>query len=390
VLAVAACALGMACKESMVTAPVAVVLYDRVFRFDSLGAAFRARRGFYAGLAATWLVLGALMAAGTRTSIGFDAGVSPWVYFLNQAEIVARYLWLTVWPRALVLDYGLPRTVTLADVWLPGLLVLLLVAATLVLLRIRPMLGVLGAWVFLTLAPTSTIVPIATEVGAERRMYLPLAGLAVLAAVGLFRVTRGRAFLPVTAVLCLLLAAGTVARNREYASRLTMAQTVVDRRPHGRGLFLLGTELLAAGQQDAGLASLRRSAAEYDYPGARFALGTELLASQRFEEAAVELRAFIEALPEHPSAAPARDMLGRALLAQEQFGPAADIYASLRETAPNYRGPNNDVLFNYGYALAASGRLREAMPVLEQAVAANPGDATAQDLLARIRKALTP
>ena len=34
---------------------------------------------------------------------------------------------------------------------------------------------------FLTLAPTSSIVPIATEVGAERRMYLPLAALSVLA-----------------------------------------------------------------------------------------------------------------------------------------------------------------------------------------------------------------
>ena len=34
---------------------------------------------------------------------------------------------------------------------------------------------------FLTLAPTSSVVPIASEVGAERRMYLPLAALVVLA-----------------------------------------------------------------------------------------------------------------------------------------------------------------------------------------------------------------
>ena len=39
------------------------------------------------------------------------------------------------------------------------------------------MAGFLGAWFWITLAPTSTIVPIATEVAAERRMYLPLAAL---------------------------------------------------------------------------------------------------------------------------------------------------------------------------------------------------------------------
>src|SRR5688572_9758236 len=44
VTAVAACVAGLACKESMVTAPVAVALYDRVFLFDSWKAAVQRRR----------------------------------------------------------------------------------------------------------------------------------------------------------------------------------------------------------------------------------------------------------------------------------------------------------------------------------------------------------
>ena len=47
-IAVAACAAGMACKESMATAPLMVVLYDRVFLFDSFAHAIRARRRLYA------------------------------------------------------------------------------------------------------------------------------------------------------------------------------------------------------------------------------------------------------------------------------------------------------------------------------------------------------
>jgi Flp pilus assembly protein TadD len=385
VRAMLACALGMACKESMVTAPIAVLLYDRVFLHESLADAWRARRRLYLGLAAGWIVLGGLMLSGPRTSIGFSTGVSAWTYLLNQAVLVARYFWLTVSPRDLVLDYGLPQPLTLADVWLPGTLVVGLLILTLALLRAAPMLGFLGAWLFLTLAPTSSIVPIATEVGAERRMYVPLAAVAVLAAVAAYRATRGRGFAAVTAALCLLLAAGTVARNLEYESVLTIAQTIVERWPSGRGRFLLGTELIAAGRRDEGMAELRLSAREY--PGARFALGTELLAEQKLDEAAVELQAFIAEMPGHPSVVPARDMLGRVFLAQDEFDQAVEQYRLLQQAAPNYRGPNNDVLLNLGYALAASGRLGEAVPVLERAVAANPNDTAARDLLARIRGA---
>jgi len=94
--AIAACAAGMASKESMVTAPLMVLVYDRVFLYPSFGAAFRERRALYIGLAATWAVLAALMLGQPRTSVGFAAGVSPWMYFLNQLPMIAHYLWLTL------------------------------------------------------------------------------------------------------------------------------------------------------------------------------------------------------------------------------------------------------------------------------------------------------
>src|SRR5262249_52676665 len=61
VAAVATCALGMGAKEVMVVAPIVLLLYDYVFVAGSIGAALRERRGLYAGLAATWLVLAAAM-----------------------------------------------------------------------------------------------------------------------------------------------------------------------------------------------------------------------------------------------------------------------------------------------------------------------------------------
>jgi protein O-mannosyl-transferase len=113
VSAVLSCAAGMLCKESMVTAPLAVVLIDRVLVFDSWREAFTARWRLYGGLAATWLVLVGLLAGSPRSSAGFGSGISPWVYLLNQTRMIVQYLKLAAWPRGLVLDYGLPQPLTL-------------------------------------------------------------------------------------------------------------------------------------------------------------------------------------------------------------------------------------------------------------------------------------
>ena len=109
VVAVVSCLLGVACKESMVTAPVMVVLFDRVFLFESFREAWRARWRWYAGLMVSWVPLG-LLAMGPHSRLEEAlTGTSPWTYLLNQAPLLTRYLHLAVWPRIL----GIP--VRLAD-----------------------------------------------------------------------------------------------------------------------------------------------------------------------------------------------------------------------------------------------------------------------------------
>ena len=213
IAAVIACACGMLCKEAMVVAPLLIVLYDRVFFFDSLRSALAARWRLYAGLALTWLVLLAMMVPGPRSgSVGFGAAITPWDYLLNQAVMIARYLCLAVWPRGLVVNYGPPVSYRLADVWWQAAMVIGLVAATLAAFRWRPALGFLGAWVFITLAPTSSFVPIATEVGAERRMYLPLmavAALLVIPGISALRQRSSRATMAMVSVIAVALGAAT-------------------------------------------------------------------------------------------------------------------------------------------------------------------------------------
>ena len=52
-----------------------------------------------------------------------------------------------------------------------------MIVITLAACRRRSWVGFVGAWFFLILAPTSSVVPLSGQLVAEHRMYLPLAGV---------------------------------------------------------------------------------------------------------------------------------------------------------------------------------------------------------------------
>jgi TolA-binding protein len=73
-----------------------------------------------------------------------------------------------------------------------------------------------------------------------------------------------------------------------------------------------------------------------DYPGARYALGTELLAEGMFDAAIEQLQLFITALPDHVNVAPARDMLGRAYVGKMRLDLAEEQFTRLLRDYPQY------------------------------------------------------
>jgi Flp pilus assembly protein TadD len=366
--AVAACACGVVAKEFVAVVPLVVVLYDRAFAFGSFRLAFAQRRRFYASLAASWVLLAAVLLLRPHSSVGFAAGVDPLTYALNQAGLIVRYLGLALWPGPLVLDYGLPRDVPLADVWASLLLVVALLAAAVAAVVRWPAFGTAGAAFFLALAPTSSVIPIATEVGAERRMYLPLAALAALVAVaGAWSFEHVRARTPVrfrraVAAAGVVVAAGwvtalalrTVDRNEEFASRVTLWGSSVERWPHGRSRALYAAALVDAEQHESAIQQLRLAVP--DFPKARFALATELAAGGRYEEAVRELSAFVAAEPQPSDRFRARMLRGRLLLQQRRYDAAIAEYGALVELRPLAAEPR----VRLAHALAVRGRLEDA------------------------------
>ena len=430
VVAVIACVLGMASKESMVTAPLMIVAYDRIFVFTSWKETWQRRRQFYVPLAATWMVLAALIWSGPRfRSAGFSSGVSPWTYLLNQAQMIVRYVRLAMWPRGLVVDYGPPRALTLTESAPYGALVLLLVALTIWALARMPKIGFLGLWFFATLSPTSSIVPIATEVGAERRMYLPLAAVVVLGVIGLAWIleryvrlqpaseqpaaTRRAhvAGLVVLVVVAIALAAGTVSRNREYSSTVSLARTNLERWPTARARHSLGVALIGEGRHEEGINELRKAIA--GDPAAEYTLGAALFKEGRLDEAVTHLREFLAHESFRLEVPTAHEMIGRTLKAQGKYAEAeqefrqvlnmtpsnGDVHGLLAETllrqqkfdeaAIHYQQflayhPNDiSTLMQLGITYVALGRANDAIVQFRRIVELNPQDAAAQRNLAR-------
>jgi protein O-mannosyl-transferase len=294
------------------------------------------------------------------------------------------------------------------------------VAATIVAVLGAPRAGFLGVWFFGILAPTSSIVPIATEVGAERRMYLPLVALIVMVVLALWRVAGSRIQTAVAVLLAAVLAVTTVERNQEYTTGLSLAQTIVDRRPSPAAHHMLGEQLTNAGRLDEGQAQLQRAVdlgntraryqlgrilmAKGDVAGAaqqfdavvklegvpqalrwleparievlssRLLLGQILAANRRWPEAEAQARAVLAAVPAHIDA---RRVLAASLAGQQRWPESITEHRQYLQARPR----DVQARINLGVSLVATGQLDAAVVEFRQAVETDPSNPNAKRLL---------
>ena len=253
-LAVLACGLGMLSKETMAVAPVLALLYDRTFLAGSLREALRQKPGFYAALAGTWVALALQAITNPRgMSLSITAGgFLPHHYLALQAGAVVHYLRLLVVPSGLTFDFGEAGcAVPLAhasDWAAPAALLLVLAALALWATWRNTAAGFLALTFFLLLAPSSSIVPIATEVISEHRLYLPSAAALVLLVLAADRWLGTRATAALALVVALAFAGLTLRRNHDYRSPVALWEDTVQKAPdNGRGWWFLADAYGAAG-----------------------------------------------------------------------------------------------------------------------------------------------
>src|SRR5439155_5069160 len=235
-----------------------------------------------------------------------------------------------------------------------------------------------------------SVVPIATEVGAERRMYLPLMALVACAVLVVDSFTARRRFTGGRYVAAALLLAGiaalaaqTVARNREYASALTLAQTSLARWPSPTAHGMVGAELAAVGRDDEALPELR-AAADVD-PRARYNLGITLFNRSDDEGAIRELDTLARQYPLREEVPLARRAMGAAYARQARWSEAVAQYDLVLSMTPSDRDARRlliDALTNQGTSLARAGKFSDASHAFRRAVELDPADIIARHNLA--------
>ncbi len=377
-LAAVACVASVLAKEVGVVAPLVVLLYDRVRVSGSFRTALKRHRTLYLALGFSWLVATALQATSPRGySVGFsDVAVTPLGYLARQVVAVPMYLKLVIWPAPLVFDYGFPPPapqpwlVVVGTVALAGLVI-----ASLLAVRGRQLAGFAGVSFFLILAPTSTVIPILTEVVAEHRMYLPLAcvlGVVVAAEAAAARAAVSRGWVPRVvagvAVGVLLLAAGvtfgvlTRQRNAVYRSELSLWQDTASKVPNNpRAQSNLGMAYLTAGDAQAAVERFRVAVglrASYFEANANLALGLER--SGKFDEALIYFKQAVALDPTNPTA---ETELVRVLVKLGQWDAALAAGKAYVEAAPDR--PEANAL--YASLLAKRGRSVEAQSFRQRA-----------------------
>jgi tetratricopeptide (TPR) repeat protein len=380
---VTACAVGMASKEVMVTAPFVVAMYDRVFRVSSWRelANDRARGCFYGGLVATLGLLAVLIAGGGRAdSVGFGLGLPWYRYLYSQGWAIAHYLQLLVWPADLRFDYGSAPVAGLAGL-VGGLIVLAVGVVTIIVAtrQKRWWLAFLALWFFAIIAPSSSIVPINTEIAAERRVYLACAAVIVgaVVAAGYALRARPRFFIGGSAAVAALLLVVTVRRSTLYANPEALWRDALAKQPENpRAYDNLAAVIYA---KDHG----RTSEAELLW-GRAIALDSTYLpafsnlAQVRVDEGRVsEARALLErALRINPDYVDATRRLGGLLAAE---GDTKSIsYLERMASSPD---TTDELFVALGQAYVDANRLDDAATALRRALALNPRRADAAALL---------
>jgi Tfp pilus assembly protein PilF len=352
VLMLGAATAGMASKELMVWAPIFVALGHRAWCAANWREAWQTRGRIWILLALSWLVLLLCNLGNPRGSTaGLSSKVAWWDYLAVQGWVWKQYAIQLVWPVSLVIDYGDwthgQLILASSQQWTPGL-ALMGLACGLVLWRWfrnpREVVWLVAG--LLWLGTTSSVIPIVTEIGADRRLSFPLFCILITLAHMVVRLPAGSAgklsrylLIPVALVglFWSVLSAGI---SWQYQDPVQLWQRAVDLFPtNRRAHYNLGTSLLQQHPPPAPAAIRDR-------------------ARRAFEEA-------VRLAPDD-----AASWHGLAGLALQSGDPARAI--ELAERALRAAPPTASLLYDYGNYLVEAGRLGDAIEPFRNAITQQP------------------
>ena len=234
--------LGVFSKENAAVLLGLMLLWDIAFGFREQGTSLTRRLPFYGAVTASLLLLW----WARRQVLGLAPFPVP-VYVDNPlfvARLVPRIataikvigmdIGLIFWPVSLSVDRSYDQISIVGGILSAGFLMLLAIAPIVVCVRRfnRDRVLFFAAGLFgIALLPTSNLIFPIGSIMAERFLYLPSAAFAIAVVALASRVTDRRLAFGALAVVTVLCAVRTFARNRDWQSDLTLATADLDTAP---------------------------------------------------------------------------------------------------------------------------------------------------------------
>lgn len=380
VLAPVAYLAGMLSKESAVVAPAIILateaaLPKRRWLLRGDRRAIVVFAGFVVA-AAMFLVLRAAAVSGRSIHVAL-AGATDAERIWTALRVVLEYVGLLLAPLRLSADYP-PASVPIARApWEPGTAAAFLLLAVLGWLvvrgRTRLPAAAWGAAFFLTaLLPVSNLAFAIGVTKAERLLYTPSAGFAVLLAglvVPLLDGRRRRPALVGLSVAVAALAALTVRRSADWRDDCALAAATVATTPDSP-LFrtrLASCEMDAGRRAEARAHLLHALEVQPGFPTALLYLGVLEREAGNYEAAVGPLRQLLAAEPDHQEAL---EHLGWTYYRIGRRAEAAEAYERLRSLRPDDPAPFSLLIAAY----AELGDLDRAGATAAEATRRFPGN----------------
>lgn len=360
--------LAVATKEIAATLPAALLLFDVTLAPRGDGASGPGRLRAALPHIAPWLIL--LIMVGLR--LHFFGSVSQGTpvrtvpeNLLTEAGVVVGYLYRFIVPFPLSIYHDVP-TVTAPTAATLGAMALhaAIIGVGLRLAFRGSAAGFALLWVYLTLIPSSSIIPL-KEAMAEHRTYLPGAGLMAGVGWGLAQVhgRRGGRVAWVAAGLATALFAGmTLSYNRIWTDEIRLWRHATELAPHsGDAFYALGDAYRRQDRLDDAIDAYQRSIRNYEDRGIH-------LKSPKSTKIVYN----------YP------DALNNLGLAYAMKGEVDRAIAQFRLAARSYPSLGGQAWTNLGYALMIKGQHEAAERALTTAVEVEPTNVLAHLHLANL------
>ncbi|WP_197168078.1 tetratricopeptide repeat protein [Neorhodopirellula pilleata] len=390
--------IGLLSKEVFATAPLAILLFDRIITSQRWLDIIRHRWLPYSLMLTpyAWFIpsvtrfFDPVRTSSRSMGIGIDK-LNSWEYLRTQPEVIWHYLSLVIWPKDLCIDYDWKiQTNPLVYLPLGATIVAILLLGGYCYWRgssVRPSEGSkcskcgIAGWLtltfFLILSPTSSVMPIA-DLAFEHRMYLPsavvLAGIVLGASVLAARLLASSerplilkyAFGCILLSCVILLAWRTHLRNLDYRDELTLWHGATQLAPNNaRAWHTVGLAYYKRGNKDAALQPLINAVGLSNESIPLFdASLAECLQYLKHHDKAITL--YQRALSKKKHYPEVYNDLGAVFFAQGRLDDAQQSF----ETAIEQK--HSEAKYNLALVHLQQQRLDQAVPLLEETLIEQP------------------